>query len=127
MICLRIFHLALLALGGVCIQNAYAGSAVAIGPDGHIAVVGGPYNEEAAKQKALALWHSKHRSEARILASSGAVGECAVAVWRQGKHWAVSASLGKRSEAEAYAIAMRNCLQHCPPGARPKIYRAWRS
>jgi hypothetical protein len=84
------------------------------------------YSQEVAKQKALARWYGKWHEQARILASTGVVGECAAAFWRQGNRWAIGVALGKRSESEADSLAMKYCLQHCPPGAQPKIERAWR-
>ena len=92
---------------------------MAIGPRGLHAIVSNPsYSQEVAKQKALALWYSNWHGQARILASTGVVGECAVAFWRQGNRWAIGVALGKRSESEADGPAMKYCLQHCPLGAR---------
>ena len=95
---------------------------MAIGPRGLHAIVSNPsYFQEVAKRKALALWYSKWHGQARILASTGVVSECAVAFWRKGRAWAVGVALGKRSEAEADSVAIKYCLQHCLPGAHPKV------
>ena len=63
----------------------------------------------------------------RAMAPEGVVvGEGAVAVWHQGKAWAIGAALGRRSATEADEDAIKFCLQHCPAGAKPKILRGFR-
>jgi hypothetical protein len=81
-----LFRLALISVAAMAIQRTNAGSAVATGPHGAHVIVSNPsYSEEVVKQKALALWHSRWRGQARILASTGVVGECGVAVSRKGR------------------------------------------
>jgi hypothetical protein len=104
-----------------------AGSAVASGALGeHVIVAGKQYSKEAASKKALALWHHQWTGTPKILASSDVYGEGAVAAWNNGKHWAIGASLGKLTAAEAEAEAIKFCLQHCPKGAKPTILRQFR-
>jgi hypothetical protein len=101
-----------------------AGSAVASGPFGaHVIVAGKNYSKEAATKKALALWHRQWTGTPKILASTDVFGEGAVAAWNNGKAWAIGASVGKRSAAEAKAEAIRYCLERCPKGAKPVILR----
>ena len=108
-------------------ERLEAGSAVASGALGeHVIVAGKQYSKEAAIKKALALWHHQWTGTPKILASSDVYGEGAVAAWNNGKHWAIGASLGKLTPAEAEAEAIEYCLQHCPKGAKPTILRQFR-
>ena len=106
---------------------AISASAVAVNSLGQVAIVGGAsYTQESAKQKAMDLL-KKYGRNPRIVASSAVVGDCAVAFWRNGNHWAVGASLGKRSSTEADDLAMKYCLKYCPSSANPKIIRGFRA
>jgi hypothetical protein len=105
-------------------RAVHAGSAVASGPFGeHVIVAGKQYSKEAASKKALALWHRQWTGTPKILASSDVVGEGAVAAWNNGNHWAIGASVGKRTAAEAEAEAIKYCRDRAPKGAKATILR----
>jgi hypothetical protein len=117
----------LLLLLALASNKTLAGAAVGTGPNGELVVAAGePYTKAGAIMKVHLLWQKKHTTPLKIIASTSRDGECAIAGWRNGKHWAVGVSLGKTSSGEADAIAIRHCLRHCPPGAIPKIVRGFR-
>lgn len=124
---LGLLKLGLLGLTVFAAARVQAGSAVASGPFGqHVIVAGKQYTKDAAIKKALALWHHQWTGNPKILASSDVVGEGAVAGWNNGKAWAIGASAGKLTAAEAEASAIKYCLQHCPKGVKPTILRQFR-
>jgi hypothetical protein len=123
----RLGLLVFLGLTVLASGSAEAGSAVASGPFGeHVIVAGKEYSKAAAIKKALALWHRQWTGTPKILASTDVYGEGAVAGWNNGKAWAIGASVGKLTAAEAEAAAIKFCLQHCPKGAKPTILRQFR-
>jgi hypothetical protein len=122
-----LLKLAILGLTILAEGRAMAGSAVVSGPFGeHVIVANEKYSKDAAIKKALALWHHQWTGTPKILASSDVVGEGAVAGWNNGKAWAIGASAGKATAAQAEAEAIKFCLQHCPKGAKPTILRRFR-
>jgi hypothetical protein len=59
---------------------------------------------------------------ARILASTGKFGYCAIAL---GRNAVIGISLGKRSQAEADRRAIANCLKR--GGVEPKVYSRFKA
>jgi hypothetical protein len=118
-----LFSLVLTGMAVVAMQRAEASSAVAIDPDGHVTRAYDPMaTEEAARQRALELAIHHGWTDARILASTGRFGYCAIAVARKGNGPAgfVGVSLGRPSQAEADRRAIASCLR--AGGINPKVY-----
>ena len=110
-----------LVLATLIAQRANAGSAVAHDPAGHtVYSFGGP--EKLAREQALEICRHRGWANARIIASTDTIGCGAVAVARKGAGSVVGVSIGKRSTAEADALAIEQCLKN--GGAEPKV--RWR-
>jgi hypothetical protein len=123
----RLGLLVFLGLTFLAAGRTEAGSAVASGPFGeHVIGTGKNYSKQAAIKKALVLWHRQWTGTPKILASTDVYGEGAVAAWNDGKAWAIGASVGKTTAAEAKVEAMKYCLDRCPKGAKPTILRQFR-
>ena len=123
----ELFCLGVAALAVMTFQRANASSAVAMDGYGHVTRAYDPTaSEEAAKQAALELAVHHGWPGARIIASSGKSGYCAIALayYAHGKvHGAegvVGISLGRRSQAEADRRAIASCLKG--GGVNPKVY-----
>ena len=115
------------ALAVMAFQRANASSAVAIDPHGHITRAYDPTaSEEAAKQAALELAVRRGWLGARIIASTGKSGYCAIALAYNahgkvhGKDGVMGTALGWRSQAEADRLAIGACLKG--GGINPKVY-----
>ena len=107
----------------VAMQAANAGSAVAIDRQFHITRAYDPRaTEEEAREKALELAVHHGWTDARILASTGRYGYCAVALaYRADSEAGVTGvSLGRPSQAEADRQAIASCLK--AGGLEPKVY-----
>jgi hypothetical protein len=114
------FWLILLGLTGMAMQNANAGSAVALGPHNQLATAyGGPVARE--KQRALAEARRRYGTDVRILAATDVAGYGAIAVARHpnGRGSIIGVALGKRSAAEAAALAIKHCVT--AGGTDPKV------
>jgi hypothetical protein len=118
-----LLRLAVAATALMAIERVNASSAVAMDPVGHITRAYDPTaTEESAKQAALELAVRRGWLGARIIASSGRYGYCAIALGRKG-HGAGSImgiALGRRSQAEADLLAIGEC--HRGGGVNPKVY-----
>jgi hypothetical protein len=116
--------LAILTATGLLAGRADAASAVAIDPHGHLTRAYDPFaTEEAAKQRALELAVHHGWLGARILASTGRFGYCAIALAYKrdgGGRGVIGVSLGQRTQAEADQLATAECLKG--GGYIPKIY-----
>jgi hypothetical protein len=116
-----IFSFALVALAGVLIHNADAGSAVAmeLHHGGLATAYGGPVARE--KQRALNEARRLYGADVRILAATDITGYGAIAVARHpsGRGSLIGIALGKRSAAEAAALAIKHCLT--AGGTDPKV------
>jgi hypothetical protein len=111
-----IFSFALVGLADVLIQNADAGSAVAMEP--HLATAyGGPVQRE--KQRALNEARHRYGADVRIIAATDVTGYGAIAVARLGNRAIVGVALGKRSQTEAATLAIEQCLKG--GGTDPKV------
>jgi hypothetical protein len=118
-----LFWLVLTGTVVVAMQRANASSAVAIDPDGHLTRAYDPTaTEEAARHRALELAVHHGWTGARILASTGRFGYCAIALARKGNGPAgfVGVSLGRPSQAEADRRAIASCVK--AGGTNPKVY-----
>jgi hypothetical protein len=110
--------LALLTAASPLAGRAEAASAVAIDPKFHITRAYDPFaSEEAAKQRALELAVQHSWLGARIVASTGRSGYCAIAL---GRNAVIGISLADPSQAEADRRAIANCLKG--GGIDPKAY-----
>jgi hypothetical protein len=115
-----IFRFALVALAGVLIQDAGAGSAVAFTSNGQLAAAyGGPVQRE--KERALAEAQRRNGADVRIVAATDVTGYGAIAVARHpnGIGSVIGIALGRRSQAEAAALAIKQCLKR--GGTDPKV------
>ena len=117
-----LFRLALIALVGMAIQNASAGSAVAWGLHGHVVYSFG-HPKEMAKQLALDHAHRRGWMNVKMVASTD-YGAIAVALHPNGHGSLVAVVLGERSTPEADSIAMEQCLK--AGGTNPKVLRAFK-
>jgi hypothetical protein len=120
-----LFRLALIALVGMAIQNASAGSAVAWGLHGHVVYSFG-HPKEMAKQLALDHAHRRGWMNVKIVAATDTTGygAIAVALHPNGHGSLLAVALGKRSAREADNIAIEQCLK--AGGTDPKILRAFK-
>jgi hypothetical protein len=114
-----VIFFALLGLAGVLIQNADAGSAVAMEPHhgGLATAYGGPVQRE--KQRALNEARHRYGADVRIIAATDVTGYGAIAVARLGNRAIVGVALGKRSQTEAATLAIEQCLKG--GGTDPKV------
>jgi hypothetical protein len=117
---MRRYALLGLVLAGLFVQEANAGSAVAIGNNGRLGTAAGwPIKE--AKQRALKLCIRNGGVDPKILAATDVVGEGAIAVARQGRGdgWLVGISLGRPTAVDAQARAIEQCRR--AGGTDPKV------
>jgi hypothetical protein len=114
-----LLRLALVSTAVAAIQNANAGSAVAIGPHNQLATAyGGPVERE--KQRALETARRRYGADVKILAASDVTGYGAIAVARHPNgNWVIGVALGRRSATEADSLALNQCLK--VGGVNPKI------
>jgi hypothetical protein len=107
-----------LAFASLLLPRAQSASAVAVDPQYHITRAYDPFaSEEAAKQRALELAVQHGWLGARIVASTGRSGYCAIAL---GRNAVIGISLANPSQAEADRRAIANCLKG--GGIDPKVY-----
>jgi Domain of unknown function (DUF4189) len=102
------------------IQDASAGSAVAFASNGQLAAAyGGPVQRE--KERALAEARRRNGADVRIVASTDVTGYGAIAVARHpnGIGSVIGIALGRRSQTEAAALAIKQCLKR--GGTDPKV------
>jgi hypothetical protein len=102
-----IFKMALIGLVSSAMQNANAGSAVAVGSNGHLVYsYGSSRSAREARQRAGAICLRQGGLEPKILASTDVVGHGAIAVGRKGNLWIYGVSLGRPSAVDAENRAM---------------------
>jgi Domain of unknown function (DUF4189) len=112
----------LFALAVLGVEEAEAGSAVAIGPHNQMATSYG-YPEKIAKQRALELARHRYGPNVRLLAASGVTGYGAIAVAHHPNgNWVAGVSLGRPSAADAANRAIEQCRR--AGGTDPKV--GWR-
>jgi hypothetical protein len=109
-----------LVLVGLLLQRANAGSAVAIGSNGHLVYSAGRAEAEA-RRRAVDICRGHGGVNVRLLASTDVVGEGAIAVAHRGKGdgWLIGISLGRRSAVDAQARAIEQCRK--AGGIDPKV------
>ena len=115
--------LALAGLAGMPAQNGKASSAVAVDSVGHLTrAYGIMFTAEEAKRTALELAEKHGWKDARVVASTGQYGYCAVALAyrKDGRRALIGISLGKPSQAEADKMAIAQCLKL--GGYQPRVY-----
>jgi hypothetical protein len=118
-----IFRIALLSLGLLAGKDAEAGSAVAIGSNGHLVASVAP-SVDQAKQRAIDICIRQGGVNVRILAASDIVGYGAIAFGRRGSGYLTGVALGKRSPIEAEILAIDACRKAgC---SNPKIKREFK-
>ena len=118
-----LLRLAAAAITVIAVERASASSAVAVDPQFHITRAYDPSaSEHAARQAALELAVHHGWTNARIIASSGRSGYCAIALAykRVGTGAVMGVSLGKPTQAEADQLATAECLKG--GGYIPKVY-----
>jgi hypothetical protein len=119
-----LFRLALIGSLVAALQNAPAGSAVALAPHNQVFTSFG-HPKEIAKQIALGEARRKYGNNVRILAASDVSGYCAIAVARVANgNWLIGVSLGKRSATEAETLALSYCRK--AGGINPQIKSAFK-
>lgn len=103
------------------LQNANAGSAVAIGHTNHHTLIVKSYGlpQSVAEYHVLEICRRLGGADARLLASTDVVGEGAIAVARKGNGSVIGISLGRRTAVEAQARAIDQCLK--AGGTDPKV------
>jgi hypothetical protein len=114
----------LLSLAALAVQNASAGSAVAVGSTHAYLVTSYGYSKAIAEQRALLKCRQNGGVNPRILAATDELGYGAVAVGDKGTGSVISVALGKSSRAEAATLAIEKCVRH--GGHNPKIIREFR-
>jgi len=119
-----LFLFVLLGLGSVALQNANAGSAVAMEPRHGQLVSSYGHSKQVAMQRALETARRLYGAEVRIIAATEVTGYCAIAVARHGDKAIVGVALGKRSASEANTLAIDQCLK--AGGTDPRIISGWR-
>lgn len=109
-----------LILASLLVQNAKAGSAVAIGSNGHLVYSYGLPRSVAARHAINVCIH-RGGVNVRLLASTDMVGEGAIAVARQGNGngWLIGVSLGRPTAVDAQARAIEQCRK--AGGTGPKV------
>jgi len=93
------------------IQNAHAGSAVAMETHhGRLATAyGGPIERE--KERALNTARRLYGKDVRIIAATDVTGYGAIAIARWRDRFVVGVALGMRSATEANTVAIKKCLK----------------
>ena len=106
-----LYACALIGLAAMTMQNAFAGSAIALGPN-HQMVASYGHPVEIAKQRALDQARRQYGSNVRIFGATDVVGYGAIAKARHpnGYGWIIAAALGKRSATEASTMAIQHCV-----------------
>jgi hypothetical protein len=106
-----LLHWPLLGLLAMTMQNAFAGSAIALGPN-HQMVVSCGHPMEIAKQRALDQARRQFGDNVRIFGATDIVGYGAIAKARHpnGYGWIIAAALGKSSAVEATTSAIQHCV-----------------
>ena len=112
------FPFALLGMAVLAVQNATAGSAVAISPHDQMATSCG-YPKEVAEQRALEIAHRRYGAGVRILAATDIYGYGAIVVAHKGKGSVIGVALGHPSPLEAEHRAIEQCLK--VGGTNPKV------
>ena len=118
-----LLRLAVAAMTVIAVERAGASSAVAVDPQFHITRAYDPFaSEQAARRAALDLAVHHGWLGARIVASSGRSGYCAIALAykRVGTGAVMGVSLGKPTQAEADQRAIDSCIK--AGGYIPKVY-----
>jgi ubiquinone biosynthesis protein COQ9 len=118
-----LFSLVLTGMVVMAMQRANASSAVAVDREFHVTRAYDPTaSEEEVKQRALELAVHHGWTNARIVASTGRYGYCAVALAYKAKGTGaiMGIALGSPSQAEADRLAIASCLK--AGGFEPKVY-----
>jgi hypothetical protein len=118
-----VFRLGLLALAGIMIQSAAAGSAVAWDGHGHLGSCAG-YPRREAMQRSVERCRRNGGVNPRIIASTDVSGDGAIAVAARGSGSVIGVSLGRPSAADAENQAMEKCLK--AGGFNPKVICGFR-
>jgi hypothetical protein len=97
-----------LVLANLLLQEANAGSAVAMGSNGYLVYSYG-LPRTVAVRHVISICTRRGGVNVRLLASTDIVGEGAIAIARSGKKSIFGVSLGRRSATEAQARAIKQC------------------
>jgi hypothetical protein len=119
-----LFLFVLLGFGSVTLQDASAGSAVAMEPVHGKLVSSYGHSKEVAMQRALETARRLYGVDVRIIAATNVTGYCTIAVARHGDKAIVGVALGRRSATEADRLAIDQCVK--AGGTNPRIISAWR-
>jgi hypothetical protein len=120
----NVLRLTLVAMTIGAIQNAHAGSAVAMERlHGNLATAyGGPVERE--KARALNNARRLYGNDVRIIAATDVTGYGAIAIARWKDRFLVGVALGMRSATEADTVAINKCLR--AGGRNPQVKWAFR-
>ena len=100
-----------LFLAGLLLENAIGGSAVVVGHSSHRTLIVKSYGlpQSVAQRHAVEVCRRLGGLDARLIASTDVVGECAIAIAHKGTGSVIGVSLGCRSATEAQARAIQQC------------------
>ena len=119
-----LFLFVLLGFGSVTLQDASAGSAVAMEPLHGKLVSSYGHSKQVAMERALETGRRLYGAEVRIIAATNVTGYCTIAVAGHGEKAIVGVALGRRSATEADSLAIEQCLK--AGGTNPRIISGWR-
>jgi hypothetical protein len=114
----------LIALTGIAIQHANAGSAVAIEPRHGKMVNSYGKPESIAIEKAMAGARHLYGPNVKLLAATNETGYCAIGVATHGNKALVAAALGRKSKNEAQTLVLEELAR--AGGTTPKIIARWK-
>jgi hypothetical protein len=121
---ITLFQCALIALIGIAVQHANAGSAVVIEPHHGKMVNSYGHPEAIAIQKAMAGARHLYGPNVKLLAATNVTGYCAVGVATHGNKALIATALGRRSLNEAQALVLEQLVK--AGGTTPKIIARWK-
>ena len=98
-------------LAGRLPESAVAGSVVAVGHSNRRTLIVKSYGlpQSVAQRHAVEVCHRLGGLDARLIASTDVIGECAIAIAHKGTGSVIGVSLGCRSATEAQARAIEQC------------------
>ena len=105
------------------IQQATAGSAVAVGRNLHLVYSFG-WPKQVAEQRALGICRRQGGLDPRIVDSTDAVGYGAAAISYQGNHWILGVATGHPTWLEAEHEAIEQCRKR--GGTNPQVKWEWK-